>query len=420
VLAPGVLVVSEPWRAGLVAAEIVANRLRARARLRLLLPTGKTPRTMYAALREHARRGALPTGSAQVFQLDEYVGLGPADQRSFAATLDRELAGIAEGRREHLDGAAADPTAEARRYQRLLDEAPVDLAVLGIGRDGHLAFNEPGTSARSGVHRLALHRSTIDAAAADFGGSGAVPREALTVGLRTLRASREVVVLATGEAKADAVRAMLEGPPDPDAPGSLLRDHPALTVICDAAAARRLTPAAARTSDRVVVVLGHREPGEALEHRISAHSRARLFRAEEECLEGPVRVAILTGYAGAAGPSEAEQLAREWTVPDVPAVMEVAGRTTVENASRSLPIIVAMGGIRRVVVVTSLWHLRAPLCFSPYRSHGLRLDVLRSRPLRHWRHLLAAELRGLPRLPRQRSAAMAQVSILSREDVEGP
>jgi hypothetical protein len=213
---------------------------------------------------------------------------------------------------------------------------------------------------------------------------------------------------------------MLEGPPDPDVPASLLRDHPCLTVICDAEAAALLSPAAGRASDSVVVVLGHREPGGTPAHRISSHSRARLFRAEEACLEEPVRAAILTGYGGEDGPSEAEQLAREWTVPDVPALLEIAGRNTAENASRSLPIILAIGGIRRVIVVTSLWHLRAPLFFAPYRRHGIDVDLRPSRPLRRWRHLLAAELRGLPSVRRQRAEAMAGVSLLEPEALTAP
>jgi glucosamine-6-phosphate deaminase len=227
-------VVADP---GDVAADLVADRLRANPALRLLLPAGHTPRGMYAALRARADVGA---ERATVFQLDEYLGLARGDPRSFAGTLDRELAGIAIGRRERLDGAAGDPDAEARRYQRLLDERPIDLAVLGIGRDAHVAFDEPGTPVDSGVHRVALDPSTIATNAADFDGAG-VPREALTVGLRTLREAREIVLLATGEAKAGPLHAMLEGPRGPAVPASVLREHPALTVICDEAAASQLS-----------------------------------------------------------------------------------------------------------------------------------------------------------------------------------
>jgi glucosamine-6-phosphate deaminase len=411
-LAPGVAVVSEPRRVALLGAELVANRLRARASLRLLLPTGHTPRGLYAALRAHAADGSLPAARATAFQLDEYLGLGADDPRSFRATLDHELAGVGFGTRQALDGTAADPDAEAARYQALLDERQIDLALLGIGRDAHVAFNEPGATGDQGVHRVVLQQSTIEANAADFGGPEQVPREALTVGLRTLRAAREIILLASGEEKAEALHAMLEGPAGPHAPASLLRDHPALTVICDAAAASLLAPSPNRASDRAVVVLGHREPGISAEHRISAHSRARMFRGEEACLEDPVRAAVLTGYTETGGLSEAEQMAREWTVPGVPALMEEAGRNTAENASRTLPILLALGGIRRVIVVTSLWHVRAPFFFAPYRRYGLVVEHRPARPLRHWRHLLANEFREAPRMRRERAEAMAAVRLL--------
>ena len=180
-------------------------------------------------------------------------------------------------------------------------------------------------------------------------------------------------MLVTGEAKARAVRAMLEGPPGEECPASLLRDHPRLTVVCDAAAASLLAPRASASSDHAVIVLGHREPGISAEHRISDQSRARLRRAERVCRADPPRAVVLTGYTRLpSGLSEAEQMKAEWTLPDVPAVLEDAGRNTAENATRSLPLIRAMGDVRRVTVVTSAWHLRAPFFFAPYRTLGLR------------------------------------------------
>src|SRR3954454_14798462 len=121
-LAPGLAVVSEPRRVALLGAELLANRLRARNGLRVLLPTGHTPQGMYAALRAHAADGSLPAAGATAYQLDEYLGLGAGDPHGFRATLDRELAGIGFGTRHALDGAAADPDVEAARYQALLDE----------------------------------------------------------------------------------------------------------------------------------------------------------------------------------------------------------------------------------------------------------------------------------------------------------
>src|SRR6478609_9110633 len=138
-MVPCRLVLDDAERVGLLGAELVANRLRARPGLRLLLPTGRTPAGMYAALRALAADDRLPTEQASVFQLDEYAGLGHGDPRSFAATLQRELGGMRFAALQLLDGAAADPAQEARRHQQLLDRAPIDLAVLGLGRDGHVA-----------------------------------------------------------------------------------------------------------------------------------------------------------------------------------------------------------------------------------------------------------------------------------------
>ena len=408
---PSLLVLDDPHHVGLTAAELVANRIRARRRTRVLLPTGHTPRGLYAALRDHAADGSLPSEELTVLGLDEYLGLGAEDPRSFRASLDAELAGIPMGRREALDGAAADPAAEAARYQAVLDTAPVDLAVLGLGRDAHVAFNEPGSGPGDGVRRVALNPSTIAAAAADFGGAERVPREALTVGLRTLLAARELLLMVTGAEKAEALHEALEGPIGPDAPASLLRGHPCLTVLCDRAAAARLRPAGGRDSDHVAIVLGHREPGVSAEHRISAHSRARLARAVALCRQTPVRAVLLTGYTHTDGLSEAEQMGRGWPLADVPVLLEVAGRNTAENASRSLPIVLALGVAARVSVVTSLWHLRAPYFFAPYRAFALQLELRPARPLRGSGHLLAEELGGLAGMARQRRAAMDAVRL---------
>ena len=148
---PSLLILDDPRHVGLTAAELVANRIRARTRMRMLLPTGHTPRGLYAALRAHAADGSLPSDRVTVLGLDEYLGLGSDDARSFHADLDRELTGIPIGRRDALDGAAPDPEVEAARYEAVLDAAPIDLAVLGLGRDAHVAFNEPGSSPGAGV-----------------------------------------------------------------------------------------------------------------------------------------------------------------------------------------------------------------------------------------------------------------------------
>jgi glucosamine-6-phosphate deaminase len=406
------VVVAQPLRVALLGAELVANRLRARPSARLLLPTGHTPLGMYAALRAHALDGSLPTAQATLFQLDEYVGLGPGDPRSYSAYLRRELDGIGFSARHELDGTAADPDASAARHQALLDAAPIDLAVLGLGRDGHVAFDEPGSTLSSGVRRVELHPQTRADAAAEFGGLENVPREAITVGLRTLRSARELLMLVSGAAKASALRRMLEGDLGPETPASLLRDHPRLPIVCDSAAAAELRPRPAWSSDRVIIVLGHREPGLSAEHRISEESRARLHVAARLSRADPPRAVVLTGYTRTGGLSEAEQMGAEWVLPAVPALLEDAGRNTAENASRSLPIIRALGGIRRVTVVTSAWHLRAPYFFAPYRTtFGLRLSFHPAFGPGSWPRMLLEELTSAPDMRRQRTRAFAETRL---------
>ena len=408
------LVLSHPGRVALLAGELVANRLRARPGLRLILPTGRTPVGMYEVLRDHAADGSLATGRATLFQLDEYAGLPPDDERSYAAYLARELRGIRFAAVHGLDGSASDPEAECARHQALLDAAPLDLVVLGLGRDGHVAFDEPGSDLATGTRRVRLAETTRADAAGDFGALEAVPREALTVGMRSLAGARELLMLVSGAAKAPALRAMLEGEPGPGSPASLLRTHPRLTVVCDTAAASELSPQAGWSSDRALIVLGHREPSVSPEHVISEESRARLRLAVSECRADPPRAVILTGYSRTGGFSEAEQMEAEWSVPGVPAVLEDAGRNTAENASRSLPIVRAIGDIRRVTVVTSTWHLRAPFFFRPFRRFGLETSF-RFSPRGRWPRMLWHELTQLPAARRERREALAAMR-LPRED----
>ena len=405
------LVVTDPMDVARLGGELVANRLRARPALRMILPTGHTPLGMYAVLRAHAADGSLNAGRAALFQLDEYAGLGPEDARSYGAYLRRELAGVDLGAFHGLDGAAPDPDAECARHQALLDDAPIDLVVLGIGRDGHVAFDEPGSPVGAGTRVVSLQPVTRQDAAPDFGGLEGVPRSALTVGLRTLMQARELLLLASRDGKAAALRAMLESAKDPACPASLIRDHPRLTVVADRAAASRLTPRPSWSSDRVVVVLGHRQPGVSAEHRISDESRARMRRAMDECRVAPPRAVILTGYTRTRGGlSEAEQMKAEWPDAGVPALLEDAGRNTAENATCSLPIVKAFGDARQVVVVTSVWHIRAPYFFWPYRKFGLGLSF-RPETTGPWLRPLLSELAALRSASRQRRRALASLRL---------
>jgi glucosamine-6-phosphate deaminase len=399
--APAPLVLADPRRVGLLAAELVVNRLIARPAARLLLGAGQAAAPMYAALRS---RPEVPSAQAAVLQLDEYVGRGPADPRSIAAQLRAELRDVPLGALHAIDGAAADLAAEAARHEAELERAPIDLAVLSLGRDGHVAFDEPPARLASGVLTVALAADAREEAGAD------APERALTTGLGTLYRARELILLAVGADCAPALHAMLEADPARASPASLLRDHPRITVVCDRAAASRLAPRPGFASDRVLIVLGHREPGISAEHRISAESRARLRHALGLARRRPPRAVVVTGYTSTGGLSEAEQMKTAWDEHVAPALLEEAGRDTAENASRSLPIVLALGEARHVVVVSSSWHLRVPYFFAPYRRYGLRVSYRMSSARGSWPRMLATELRSARHAASRRRAAMADVS----------
>ena len=395
------LVLPDPDAVGRLAAELLSNRLWAFPELRFLVPTGHTPHRMYAHLREISDQGRLPSSRATLLQLDELGGLGPEDERSYAAYLRRELEGIELGARFTLDG-GADLEAECARHERELDGAPLGLAVLGLGHDGHVAFNEPGSGARSSTRRVELRESTRGALEG-FGGDEA-PREAITVGIRELRTCRELVLLVTGEDKAEVLKSVLEDPPGPDRPASLLLDHPRFGLVCDRAAAARLSKEPGSAGE-ALVVLGHHRHG--ARPGLSAEGRARLRRAEQEAEARPPDVAILSGYTSDGVRSEAEYLARAWATARPPMLLEEASLRTSDNASYSLLLLEAMPQIRNVTVVTSRSHFRARYFFSPYRRRGLGVEFAwADYPV--WRGLLH-ELRWIATMQAERRESLSVV-----------
>jgi uncharacterized SAM-binding protein YcdF (DUF218 family) len=150
------------------------------------------------------------------------------------------------------------------------------------------------------------------------------------------------------------------------------------------------------------VVLGHRDPASRA-HRASHQSFARLAVAARAAERRPVRAAVLTGFTSTGGLSEAEQMAEEWNVRDVPAVLEVAGTDTLGNARCSLPLIDALGGIRRVTVVTSAWHIRARPYFALYRDAGYELRFRYDWRHGPWLRMLWRELSLMPARRARRS-----------------
>jgi glucosamine-6-phosphate deaminase len=240
-----VVIVPDAQAGGELVAEAMAQLLRRKPDALLGVATGSTPLPVYEALAAKVRAGAVDVSRARIAQLDEYVGL-PADHpESYRSVLRREVLeplGIGMERFLGPDGTARDLRAACDAYDRALAEAGgVDLQLLGIGTDGHIGFNEPCSSLASRTRIKTLtERTRIDNARFFDGDIEQVPHHVITQGIGTILEARHVVLLATGEGKADAVAASVEGPVAAVCPASALQLHPHATVVVDEAAASKL------------------------------------------------------------------------------------------------------------------------------------------------------------------------------------
>ena len=224
-----------------VAADLVCDFLDSTRTPVLGLATGASVKPLYRQLVRRYREGSLSFGTTRAFLLDEYAGLEPGHPQRYSDVIRAELTGHVDIDPAGLhmpDGNAPDLDAECARYDDLVSRAGVGLQILGIGRNGHLAFNEPGSSfeSRTRVVRLAV-QTRIDNARY-FDTPDEVPKHALTQGLGTIRQAGHLLVIAVGSSKAAAVRAALNGPVSPMVPASILQLHPRVTVVLDPYAAR--------------------------------------------------------------------------------------------------------------------------------------------------------------------------------------
>jgi len=202
------------------------------------LATGSTPVTTY----QEIVNSDLDFSNCTSVNLDEYVGISPDNDQSYKYFMQSHLFNEKPFKESFLpNGLAADPAAEVKRYDKVIDEHPIDLQILGIGRNGHIGFNEPGTSRDVTTHVVDLTPSTIEANARFFASENDVPKQAFSMGLASIMKSKHLILEAFGANKADAVKGMIEGPDTPDLPASILQDHPDVTVIIDEAAASKLS-----------------------------------------------------------------------------------------------------------------------------------------------------------------------------------
>ncbi|HCY8951190.1 TPA: glucosamine-6-phosphate deaminase [Enterococcus faecalis] len=201
------------------------------------LATGSTPETLY---KEMTASDVDFTEMTSV-NLDEYVGLGGEDEQSYRYFMNKHLFDkkpfketfVPNGKAEDLDAASAE-------YEKIIDAHPVDIQILGIGQNGHIGFNEPGTPLDSLTHVVELTESTNNANKRYFDKVEDVPTRAVSMGIGSIMKGKKMILMAYGEAKAEAIKGMIDGPVTTDMPASALQNHQDVVVIIDDAAASKL------------------------------------------------------------------------------------------------------------------------------------------------------------------------------------
>jgi glucosamine-6-phosphate deaminase len=232
-------------QAGEAAATLITAQVLRKPESVIGLATGSTPLDTYHHLIKLTQKKILDWSRVTTFNLDEYVGL-PADHpQSYLEFMKNKLFNQINIRPEAInipDGMADDIAAECLSYERKIRQAGgIDLQLLGIGRNGHIGFNEPNTVFATRTHCAELTEDTIAANARFFSNAADVPRKAVSMGIGTIMRSWQIVLLATGSNKARAVAAMVQGDVDPQCQASILQTHSNVTILLDRAAAVALS-----------------------------------------------------------------------------------------------------------------------------------------------------------------------------------
>jgi glucosamine-6-phosphate deaminase len=237
-----IFVVDDSLAAADLAAQLMVEAHQQGAR-RYGLATGQTMVPVYRALVQavHAARPAVEVSTWETFNLDEYVGIPAEHPGSFRAFMEEHLFGplnVPRGRTHLLNGMASDLEAECEAYESLLNQGGLDYQLLGIGMNGHIGFNEPGTPWDSDTHRMRLTAETLEQNRALF--PGVMPDAALTMGIGSILRAQKILVVATGPTKADAVFRAIAGPLDLACPASALQGHSRVQYVLDRLAAQKL------------------------------------------------------------------------------------------------------------------------------------------------------------------------------------
>lgn len=232
-----IIKVSNSTELAKAAGEMIVEKVRANPEIVLGLATGGTPIGTYEYLIEDHKKNGTSYSKASSVNLDEYIGLPKTDPNSYYSFMKTNLfdhLDIQPDRTFIPDGSAADLEAECANYEKkIAGLGGVDLQLLGIGRNGHIAFNEPGTSFDSRTHVISLAEDTIKDNARFFSSPEDVPTKAITMGISTILESKEIILLAYGKSKAEALYSLVKGDITEDFPASVLQRHGNVTIIAD-------------------------------------------------------------------------------------------------------------------------------------------------------------------------------------------
>lgn len=224
----------------LIAAKMIIDRVQKYPNMKLGLATGGTPEGTYQELIKDYHENGTSYQGITTFNLDEYLGLAEEDSNSYRYYMNTHLF-------DHIDinlentfipkGDSLNPAEECERYEQLLEsKGGVDLQLLGIGCNGHIGFNEPGTSFESRTHLVDLKPVTREANARYFSSMENVPKQAITMGIATIMKSKEILLLISGTSKSETAKRLFSGEVSEDFPASILNKHPNVTILIDQAA----------------------------------------------------------------------------------------------------------------------------------------------------------------------------------------
>ena len=222
------------------ATRIVAGQVYLKPNCVLGLATGSTPVGMYAKLGEMCENEELDFSEVQTFNLDEYYPIKVSNRQSYRYFMNEKLFSKINIKLENThvpNGEAENPELECENYEKAIHSAGgIDLQVLGIGRNGHIGFNEPSENLDAYTHLTDLTENTIEANSRFFDKDEVIPTKALTMGISTILSAKKIILLANGEAKADVVAELMSKDINTSNPASMLKTHPDVVLICDKAA----------------------------------------------------------------------------------------------------------------------------------------------------------------------------------------